>query len=318
MISHSVEALIRVVSRAARMHGSSVSLAEIAQLLPGETDLQELASAFETLPSLREDYTLKDGLVYPKGDNHPSTTVESNRLMLSIANIGVARVLSSILGGREAVLIAVSGSTSYLSASEQDDIDLFCVTQSGRMWLFLTKALLLLRAHRLLRRSNRPLSLSCVMDERYAETIFGEDRGPLFARDALMIEVVRGEGAYSKLLESAAWMKLYFPKLYALRRGSERDGRPREAGYVRRNFADLFLYLTVGSYVRLKAKVHNRQLAGQGKSSARFLPRVGKDHLVYESMRYRTLNAIYSNIRPVKDYQKYRSLHDGGTLLPNT
>jgi hypothetical protein len=135
----------------------------------------------------------------------------------------------------------------------------------------------------------------------------------------MMVEVVRGEGSYSKLLKTAAWMGRYFPKLYALRAGAERDGRPpQEADYGRRSFADLFFYLTVGSYVRVKARVHNRQLEKEGKSSARFLPRVGTGHLVYESVRYRTLNAIYSNIRPVEDYQKYRSWHDGGTSLPNT
>lgn len=290
------------------MHGASVSLADLAQLLPGETNLQELASAFETLPSLREDYTLKDGLVYPKGDAHPNTKAESGRLTRSITNIGVARALSSMLGGREAVLIAVSGSTSYLSASERDDIDLFCVTKSGRMWFFLAKALLLSRVLRLLRRSNRPLSLSCVMDERYARAIFSEDRGPLIARDALMAEVVRGKRAYSELLESAAWMRLYFPKLYALRGGSKRDGQAlKVVSNGRRNFADLFLYLTVGLYVRLKAKVHNRQLARQGKGSAQFLPKIGLDHLIYESVRYLTLRTIYSHIKPVEDFQVRRS-----------
>jgi hypothetical protein len=270
----------------------------LARLMPEDTDTTDLVTAFESLPTLRENYLLKEGYVLSRNEAHKDIFSVSERRRHSIANITLARVLSSRLGGKDAVVFAVSGSTSYRSASVHDDIDLFCVTAGGKMWIFLAKVLVRTRALHLLRKSSRPINVSCVMDEEYARTMFSSDQGPLFARDALMAEVVHGREAYDRLLESASWMGLYFPKLYGLRKSLGRAKvRERRARPVGRGITNLFLCFVIGSYIRVKARLHNRLLVREGKRSSLFIPRIGLDHLFYESERYLTLKAMYSSMR---------------------
>ena len=292
-----IEAIIEVAVRAAWMHESAVSLADLARLMPEDMDTNDLVTAFESLPTLRENYLLKEGYVLSRSEARKDVFSESERRRHSIANIRLARVLSSRLGGKDAIVFAVSGSTSYRSASVHDDTDLFCVTPRGKMWIFLAKVLVRTRALHLVRKSSRSINVSCVMDEEYARTIFSSDQGPLFARDALMAEVVHGREAYDELLESASWIGLYFPKLYGLRKSLSRTKLPaKRAKSVSRGVTNLFLYHVIGSYIRVKAQIHNRLLGKEGKRSSLFIPRIGLDHLFYESERYLMLKEIYSGM----------------------
>src|SRR5712691_4445814 len=293
-----IEGIVEVAVRAACMHESAVSLSDLARLMPEDTNTTDLVTAFESLPTLRENYLLREGYVLSRSEAHKDVFNEFERRRHSIANITLARVLSARLGGRDARVFAVSGSTSYQSASVHDDIDLFCVTPRGKMWIFLAKVLVRTRALHLVRKSSRSINVSCVMDEEYARTMFGTDQGPLFARDALMAEVVLGREAYDGLLESASWMGLYFPKLYGLRKSLGRAKlRGQRARTTRLRITNLFLCFVIGSYIRAKARLHNRLLIRDGKRSSLFIPRIGPDHLFYESERYLKLKAIYSSVR---------------------
>ncbi len=298
-----VATLVSVVLKVAEMHGSPVALSDLVQLLPAGTATKDIVDAFEILPALPGNYVLKDGLLVP-GD-HPLSIDFTRRVQHSIANIKVARWLSQALGGSEALTIAVSGSTSYKAASPRDDVDLFCVTRSHTMWFFLAKALLLTRASRFLRRSNAPICLSCLMDEGYATRLFTKDGGALFARDALVAEVVQGHDRYASLLNSAPWMKRYFPRLYAGKStpaGIQENSGPKASIWNR--CANLFLFITVGTYIRAKAHFHNHILVREGKSMSTFHARVGPDHLIYESAKYIKLREIYDEVRPsTKDFR---------------
>ena len=291
-----IEAVVEVAVRAAWLHESAVSLTDLARLMPEDTNATDLVTAFENLPKLRENYLLKEGYVISKSEADKDMFGESERNRHSIANIRLARILSSRLGGKDVVVFAVSGSTSYRSASVHDDVDLFCVTPRSKMWIFLAKVLVRTRVLHILRRSSRSINVSCVMDEEYARNMFSADQGPLFARDALMAEVVEGREAYDGLLGSASWMALYFPKLYGLKSLGGAKLRAQRSTPVGLGIANLFLYFVVGSYIRVKAWLHNRLLVKEGKRSSLFIPRLGLDHLFYESERYLTLKAIYSRI----------------------
>src|SRR5438034_870464 len=208
-----IAAIVEVAVRAACMHESAVSLTDLARLMPEDTNTTDLVTAFESLPTLRENYLLREGYVLSRSEAHKELFSESERRRHSIANIMLARVLSSRLGGRDALVFAVSGSTSYQSASVHDDIDLFCVTPRGKMWIFLAKV------------------------------------------------------------------------------------RAQRSTPVGHGIANRFLYFAFGSYIRVKARLHNRLLVKEGKRSSLFIPRIGLDHLFYESERYLTLKAIYSGMR---------------------
>ncbi len=309
--------LLSVVLKVAQLHGSPVALSDLVKLLPADMATKDIEVAFETLPTLPGNYVLKDGLLVPGAGNHPLSNDFSRNLQHSIANIKVARWLSSALGSRQALTIAVSGSTSYKAASPRDDLDLFCVTRSHTMWLFLAKALLLARASMVFGRSDAPICVSCLMDEGYAKSLFAKDGGALFARDALVVEVVLGHDQYASLLDSAPWMKKYFPKLYAGRSTNSSiraNSRTKSLSWSR--CVNLFLFITLGSYIRAKARFHNHVLARQGKSMSLFRARVGPDHLIYESAKYTRLKEIYKDIRPSsKDFRMGTGKEDPAPIV---
>jgi hypothetical protein len=308
-------ALVNLVVKVAQMHGSTVPLSDLVQLLPDGTTSEDIADVFEVLHPLPGNYALEGSLLVPKSNKDLLSNDFNLRLRHSIANTQVARWLSNALGKREALIVAVSGSTSYNAASPRDDVDLFCVTRPQTMWLFLARALLLTRASRVFRRSNVPIDLSCLMDEDYATKVFSKDGGALFARDALVAEVIRGQSQYARLLESAPWMRRYFPKLYERRSaptGTQNHARSKASGWER--CVNLFLFTTLGSYIRAKAIFHNHVLARKGKSLSAFHARAGSDHLIYESAKYDRLREMYEDIRPMQKEIQVNS--SSGELAP--
>jgi hypothetical protein len=304
-------ALVNVVVRVAQMHGSTVPLSDLVQLLPDGMTSEDVAEVFEVMSPGSGSYGLRDGLVVPSSDSSSQTKEFNLRLRHSIANTRVVQWLSKALGDSEARIVAVSGSTSYNAASPKDDVDLFCVTRPQRMWIFLAKGLLLIRASRVFRRPSVPIDMSCLMDEDYATSVFARDGGALFARDALVAEVVLGNDQYSSLLKSAPWMKRYFPKLYKIR--SEPTGTKKIAESEASSWekcVNLFLFATLGSYIRAKAIFHNNVLAKEGKNLSAFRARLGPDHLIYESTKYERLREIYQDIRPTPEEFRRASTSD--------
>jgi len=302
MGADSFSAIVEVAIKVAQMHDSTVALTDLTELMPAGMTSVEVAEALEFTPELSTKYVLKDGLVLPKSGIRPDSDDHSRRLAHSMTNINVAKRISTMLGTDEAEMIAVTGSTSYRAASWRDDVDLFCVTRPQRMWLFLAKALLFARASRLLLRSKVPICLSCVVDETHAQDLFNNDRGALFARDALLARVLTGDGQYRSLLESAQWIRNYFPRLYDARctpGGQSPATGVRSSAWDR--FVNLFLFTTLGTYVRAKSRLHNRLLAMEGKGMALFHAKVGTDHLIYESARYGRLKEIYGAIKPMSE-----------------
>jgi len=301
LISEEIAPIVNAALQAAHLHGASVDLTELAKLLPQDTTSEDLTAALESLPHLQGRYLVRDGLVLPKSGASSTPSADEEARNRSIASIWAALVFASRLGSRDVSTIAVSGSTSYLSASEQDDLDLFCVTHEGSMWVFLLRALVTTRVLKFFDRRTPPVTFSCVMDWEYADEMFSRDRGALFARDALMARVVLGCEGYSALLQKASWMKRYFPMLYGHQRAGLARLRPTErAASGPGRMLNMVLYLAAGSFIRLKALFHNHMLARQGKDSALFRVRMGPNHLIYESKRYTALRSMYSKVAPVR------------------
>jgi hypothetical protein len=294
-----VEALLGVVLEVANMHGSTVSIDDLVQLLPGGTTAEDLRSALETAPTLSNEYALKDGFLVKSERADDAIAFKESRLNATNTNLRAASWMASKFRPAEFVIMAVSGSTSYKAASQDDDVDLFCVTNQHGMWTFLAKALVLARMSKLFKRSRAPICLSCVMDQRYANQLFNRDRGALFARDALVAHVIGGNKEYQSLLVRSQWMSRYFPRLHSLRSGGA-EPEPVAGRQVpfRVVLANQFLYVVLGSYIKAKVRFHNRLLARQAKGLSIFKARIGPDHLIYESAKYLALREIYDDIQP--------------------
>ncbi|MBI3858670.1 MAG: hypothetical protein HY296_00300 [Thaumarchaeota archaeon] len=284
----------------ASSHGSLITLRELLMLLPESISEEELQDAIKRSPQLSSKYYLDSGFVTKAAHTSPALLVEAEQKnrMLVVANLRSASRFSALLHSTPFSLLSVSGSTSYGSASWSKDLDLFCVAPRGRMWTTLTQALIMARVWRLFHRSEAAICLSCTMDELYAQASFSGDGGPLFARDALEVVVLKGEDYFRQLLRRAGWMAEFFPTLFALK--TARGTADRSSLSSRRFSGEIlerFLYVVVGAYVRMRADCANRKLAKEGNFGSVFRAMAGRDHLIYESNRYANLRKRYANFR---------------------
>lgn len=302
-----LEQEIETYARIAMANGSFLTVEQLAQLVRVDASGSEIAETLRAYPLLRSSLLLRAGYVIPDPKNLGSEEIETgiheeeeNRKR-AVSNIRTARSFSRTLSGT-AMMVAVGGTNSYMSAREKDDIDLFCIAKKDTMWILMLEALIRARVFELTRRQAPPLCFSFMMDEAWVEAEFGKPRDAIFARDLLTSKVVRGREVYGESLRHASWMASLFPRLYANRlaaprRDEAKARKPRRGLGMLRKIANLYLYTTLGSYIVLKAWLLNRRFAREGHIEHVFTTDVGPDHCVYESNRYRMIRRMYSGLR---------------------
>jgi hypothetical protein len=270
-------------------------LSELISLLPQLTTERELTEALEMVPTLSSRYELNSGFVADREVGNAESLVlnEKRNREKARSNAFYASRFEPIIRNAFRV-IAISGSSSYRSASRSNDLDLFCVTASDTMWVALAKSLLMARTFRIFNPGAPQICLSCTMDERYAVRMFTADQGPLFARDALVAIVLDGRETYEALLRKAAWISNIYPILYSSRiRDDGVSAKEFKEASVQTKVLNKLLFLVVGSYLGMKSGLANRKLAKRGLLSSVFRTMAGEDHFVYESARYADLRRMY-------------------------
>lgn len=296
---------IETFCQIARENGSAITVRELIGLAAIDASEHELEGAFLSDTKLSSRFLLESGYVFERPliaeeAARKSVEEEKERRERARANLeGATRFGRRIIGGT--VLVSVSGSNSYLSASEDEDIDFFCITRTNGMWKFMLKALVVARIHRFVNRGVPELCFSCVMDERWAAHAFRTRQPPIFARDALTAKVISGKAAYYALLREAAWMESYFPLFYRMRLHEarlEEPRGPRTVAAVAEGSAVMnsLLYSIVGSFLRIKSWALNRKLTKHALHSSVFETKIGRGHYVYESNRYKDLSTIYQEL----------------------
>jgi hypothetical protein len=283
----------------AAVSGALLSLKDLAELLPIDATEEELERSISSDAFLSPKVIVESGRVLlrqagsEQGKAREATEEADKRKSRAIANVEAGRMFARLLS-KGAVFVAVAGTNSYLSASEHDDIDFYCITKTDGMWVFMLKSLILSRVISLIRRSEPPFCFSFVLDERQANKETGSPKGALYARDTLTAMVISGGSAYHAILENASWMRSYFPTVYAR--------RLREVGGTAGSFPsskkgsrimNMWLFYTLGSYVTLRAWVLNRRLAKKRKTDAIFRTLIGPGQLEYVSRKYMELGRMY-------------------------
>ncbi|MDG6926256.1 MAG: hypothetical protein JRN09_06845 [Nitrososphaerota archaeon] len=280
----------------ARMNKSLLTLSELAELTSADATDEEFEAAWFSNQELSSRYWVESGYVMEESGSLPLRGLvgaEAKNRERARINVIAATELAELCAGQRVKTLAVAGGNSYKSARLGDDIDVFCVTRKDSLWVFMLKALLLARLHRLTRNCP-PFCFSYVIDEEKARVEFGEKKDSLFARDALSAHVISGIEFYRGLLLEGSWMQRYFPRLYTGRVPTQDRGKSQEQRRGGNRVLNSFLYYTVGSYVRMKASLLNMSYRKHGNSSASFRSKIGLDHCVYESERYRTLRRMYA------------------------
>ncbi len=297
---------VKLLLAIARTKGSLLSAKDIDELTALLPTGANLGSIWKQTPSLDSRYEVKGGLLVERraSNNQASSgAIEDQKWRQARAEryMEYAREFSFLSGKTWIRVLSVAGSTSYRATSENDDIDIFCVTEKDSLWIYLTKALLLARVFKLVRPGAPRFCFSCVLDEDYARRLFASPNDAWFARDALTAQVLRGSLFYDGLLQRGQWLSDYFPKLHRLRK-AQHAGTFEDTNVTRptvaRKALNHFLFLTVGYYLRLKSILLNRKLRRTGRLDSLFRVISSPDHCIFESQSYQELRRIYSEFKP--------------------
>jgi len=303
LLTRSNVSTIQLFCNIAKAKNAPLSLRELLSLTSLDMTEDELHQAWQKCAILNNGYSITQGVITEKNDVlKKAASDRAERLARASSNMSYATKFNTLLGDNDLKALAISGSTSYMSVSREDDLDFFFVTRKDTMWISLGRALLVARLFKLKERNAPSLCLSFVADEKFTEEQFANNHDGLIARDAISARIIRGESYYNHMLRRSEWIAEYFPKLYELRFGSLND--PSYSPETQslsdtstvKKIANMFLYYAVGTYIRMKSNLLNRKLTKMGKKSSIFKLRVGKDHCIYESASYRELRKMYSQL----------------------
>lgn len=299
LVPYSVIAEIKLLSEIAKSNGSLISLEDISVLTHCDLSEEQLETSWQANPDLANTFELHDGFVIERAGSESCIQLLQREIWkraVAKRNTRIAKEFVRLCGERKTPLIALSGSTSYQSVSETDDLDFFCIARSGSLWIFLTKALLLARVFRLVRGNIPRICFSYAMDQEFAERTFSTSNDALFARDALAATVLSGSESYADLLKKNRWISNHFPRLYSQRISTidlnENQGTQTTSSPASK-FLNNLLRFVVGRYILVKSNLLNRRFAKSAKFSSLFAVNAGPDHCIFESVRYSSLRTMY-------------------------
>ena len=192
-------------------------------------------------------------------------------------------------------LAGISGSTAYTGAKAEDDLDFFLVAERRRLWISLLLAMATARLLRLRSRNSPVYCFNRIVERADCEQTFRTTREPLFAREALNLVVLRGNGLYGHLLTSAGWIEKLFPRLFAtrLKDAGDVEDTPRAKRAVTGTLANAAALLVLGPYLWLAGLIRNVRLRKAGRERECFRAVVRTDHYATESTLYDELREGY-------------------------
>jgi hypothetical protein len=280
-----VETLLRV----ARKFGTGIPLDELSALLPvdGPAEVPDLREWLVTRPDLA--HVAGDRVFAPNGSSEAWLERESRALEYRrAAEQLVHRHLRPMLPWVRCV--GITGSAAYGAPEANDDLDLFVVTRTGSLWLFLAYTYVAVR----LRANHDPRSpppcFNYVLEDRQAQQEFAEARGFLFAREALMTRICHGESYYQDLLAGAPWLAGEIPRLYA-RRSSGVPPRTEPPAPWAIRLVNACLFPPLATYLQLAGLWRNARLRDQRTHRGQFRTQTGPRRLAFVSDRFDRLRA---------------------------
>ena len=166
------------------------------------------------------------------------------------------------------VFAGISGSVSYMP-KENDDVDIFLITEDDALWSVIARAFLLRRSLKM-----HDICISLCMSRSYALHYFSNIEEDLIISDANHVIPVHGHDFYRYLLSI---MGKKGNILY------ERSQKSRVS--LRRTV----LFSAMSSFLLLKGYFVNIALRRSGKSAEAFRTLAAKDYFILDSEKYRLL-----------------------------
>lgn len=181
------------------------------------------------------------------------------------------------LGETDLLFTGISGSVSY-SAGEDDDIDIFLIAKTHRMWRTLLRALLLRRLH-----GDPDICLSLTMDVHHARRLFRGDGDAVMARDAVQVIPIHGADFYGGLLNDSPFVRSYFPGRVATPvRASIPDRTPPSV-------VEIAVFLLLGSYLAVSSLVSNWRITRSYGPWRAFTVKLSSHYFYLDTEKYHSL-----------------------------
>lgn len=289
---------IRALVAIAAAHDSSISTDELFLLLPKAafSSEPELQAYICSDPILRDEISVHRSEIAPKGSEELARR-RGDRISLFARRSELAQSFSDRLTEMcpWVRLVGISGSTAYRGPKLRDDIDFFIVTSRDRVWITLLIAMLAARIWRKGSLDSTVLCFNRIIEEDDCRDAFGSMQDPLFAREALSLNILFGREYYRNLLSASSWMERLFPALFheAIRpssmNGERNDHRPRHWESVLNGVSVLVL----APYLRIMGYWRNIRLLRAGNRDAQFRTVIRRGFFAYESRKYDLLRDAY-------------------------
>ena len=288
-IPATVDGRIRTLLEIAELFATGLRLDELVDLLPPEAPAtpEEARAWFRAHPGV--GHLEGDRVFSPRRapQNLPARRERGERYRQA-ARLLLEQEFAPALPWLRCV--AISGSTAYGEPEAGDDLDLFVVTRAGALWLALGWTYLALRWRTLgaRPRTDPPVCLNYVLDDRSAPSEFSRRSDFHVAREALMSDVVRGGDYYRSLLGSARWMSSEIPRLYTQRIQGAQSPEPDPAP-IGVQILNAVAFLALAPYLQLVGLRRNRQLAREGRLEEIFRTTTRWRQLAFGSRRFDSL-----------------------------
>ena len=166
------------------------------------------------------------------------------------------------------VFAGISGSVSYIP-KENDDVDIFLITEDDALWSVIARAFLLRRSLKM-----HDICISLCMSRSYAMYYFSNIEEDLIISDANHVIPVHGHDFYRYLLSIMG------------KKGNVLNERSQKS---RMDLRRTVLFSAMSSFLLLKGYFVNIALKRSGKSAEAFRTLAAKDYFILDSEKYRIL-----------------------------
>lgn len=221
---------------------------------------------------------------YPLAGREQSVASRRHREAVSArmwpAALRCGRILARLPWTR---MVAVSGSLAVGAARDGDDIDLFIVTDDGRLWLTRALAVALVRA--------APGPTLCPNYLVSVSNLEMESRDLYTAHELAQLVPIAGASTYAALMERNRWYREYLPNHH----GHAGTVPGLKAGHVRRTLAPLLDGPLVSRAERWEMRRKVARFTARTSNETRFDAVSCKGH--FDGHRRRFLDAFDARLR---------------------
>ena len=206
--------------------------------------------------------------------------LQARRKKLEKANEFVHSMLSG-----DVLFAGVSGSVSYLPEPD-DDIDIFLIAKTNRLWKELLKSFVVRRLS-----GNSDVCLCLAFDDEYALHYYRHEISGLAVKDSINVVSIFGDEYYSRILHSSPAVMAHYPPMKTSLSADLPD--MNESNSWASSLINVIFFVIGSSWLYLKQLYVNKMLDRQGRTSERFRTVAGLHRFYLETEKYRELDRKY-------------------------